>query len=374
MVVVLNAIEQRIEPLDVVRNLSATTDEKLASLNQLVEDVARCRASFEAQKAAIDQGREEAARVVRVMEGLHARVTTLTATGNWLAQAEETVGRLEHRAIETTAQLERRLNDIEAKKRAVERTVGELIHVAGILDALEGRVATLTGSGDSLGQAERAIDQLERRTNEATIRLEQVTRRSAAASRSLGWKVRQPLLRSTAILGALVAAGLLGVLRTRDQSSLIAGSTSTAHQGPSVTVPMSLPDASRVAPFDMPAGRGAGTTRTIPGNRVASADRADLAPATRPSATASASRSVAVAKEAVHYVGVLSVVSEPPGGIAFVDGQQVGTTPLQLRRLRAGSHVVRIERDGYDRWTTAVLVPADRETRVSAKLEGARDR
>jgi hypothetical protein len=58
----------------------------------------------------------------------------------------------------------------------------------------------------------------------------------------------------------------------------------------------------------------------------------------------------------------------------FVDRQQVGETPLQLPGLRAGSHVVRIERDGYDRWTTAVLVAADGQTRVSAKLQALHDR
>jgi hypothetical protein len=76
----------------------------------------------------------------------------------------------------------------------------------------------------------------------------------------------------------------------------------------------------------------------------------------------------------VKYVGILAVESEPPGSVVFVDRQLVGNTPLQLRRLRAGSHVVRIERNGYDRWTTAVLVPADKQTRVSAKLQAARDR
>jgi hypothetical protein len=36
--------------------------------------------------------------------------------------------------------------------------------------------------------------------------------------------------------------------------------------------------------------------------------------------------------------------------------------------------VVRIERDGFDRWTTAVHVAADRQTRVSAGLQAVRDR
>ena len=68
------------------------------------------------------------------------------------------------------------------------------------------------------------------------------------------------------------------------------------------------------------------------------------------------------------------VDSEPIGSVVFVDQQQVGETPVQLTRLRAGSHVVRIEHGGYDRWTTAVHVAADKQTRVSAKLQAARGR
>jgi len=58
----------------------------------------------------------------------------------------------------------------------------------------------------------------------------------------------------------------------------------------------------------------------------------------------------------------------------FVDRQRVGETPLELTQLRVGSHVVRIERDGYDPWTTAVLVAADKQTRVSARLQAVRGR
>lgn len=68
------------------------------------------------------------------------------------------------------------------------------------------------------------------------------------------------------------------------------------------------------------------------------------------------------------------VDSEPAGSAVFVDRQLVGETPLELTQLRAGSHVVRIERDGYDRWTAAVLVAADKQTRVSATLQALRGR
>src|SRR5204862_2486261 len=105
---VLDAIEKRIEPLEVVRDLSATTEDSFASLKQLAEEVMQCGARFEAQKEAIDRAREEATRVGRLMDELQTRVALLTEKTEWLGEAEATVGRLEHRAIETTAQLERR--------------------------------------------------------------------------------------------------------------------------------------------------------------------------------------------------------------------------------------------------------------------------
>jgi hypothetical protein len=40
-----------------------------------------------------------------------------------------------------------------------------------------------------------------------------------------------------------------------------------------------------------------------------------------------------------------------------------------VRNLKAGSHLVWIERDGYRRFTRVVQVPADRVSRLWADLE-----
>ena len=58
----------------------------------------------------------------------------------------------------------------------------------------------------------------------------------------------------------------------------------------------------------------------------------------------------------------------------FVDQKRVGETPLNLVRLRAGSHVLWVERDGYERWSTSVLVTADTRNSVSLKLQPLPDR
>jgi hypothetical protein len=74
------------------------------------------------------------------------------------------------------------------------------------------------------------------------------------------------------------------------------------------------------------------------------------------------------ASEPPLYVGTLSIDSSP-GGEVFLDRQKAGITPLRLTNLRAGSHLIWIERDGYRRFTRVVQVPSDRVTRLSAELE-----
>jgi hypothetical protein len=69
------------------------------------------------------------------------------------------------------------------------------------------------------------------------------------------------------------------------------------------------------------------------------------------------------------FTGALIVDSRPSGASVFVDGRQVGTTPVALDTVDAGSHAVRIERDGYRRWTSAVRVVAGEKNRVTASLE-----
>ena len=69
------------------------------------------------------------------------------------------------------------------------------------------------------------------------------------------------------------------------------------------------------------------------------------------------------------YKGTLSVNADRPGATVFVNRKNVGVAPVRIRNLRAGAHLVWIERDGYRRWTRVITVPAERVTRVSADLE-----
>lgn len=69
------------------------------------------------------------------------------------------------------------------------------------------------------------------------------------------------------------------------------------------------------------------------------------------------------------YTGSMVVESRPRDARVIVDGRPAGRTPLTISTVRAGSHVVRIEMDGYRTWTASVRVVAGERRRVTASLE-----
>lgn len=74
------------------------------------------------------------------------------------------------------------------------------------------------------------------------------------------------------------------------------------------------------------------------------------------------------APRVVSYVGTLTIDSSPEGEV-FLNRSAVGRTPLRLEGLRAGSHLIWIQREGFRRWTRVVPVTADSISRVSATLD-----
>jgi hypothetical protein len=52
-----------------------------------------------------------------------------------------------------------------------------------------------------------------------------------------------------------------------------------------------------------------------------------------------------------------------------MDGKLVGTTPMALPSVPAGSHAIQLEHDGYRRWSSSVRVVANEQNRVTASLE-----
>ena len=60
--------------------------------------------------------------------------------------------------------------------------------------------------------------------------------------------------------------------------------------------------------------------------------------------------------------------SDPQGAEVSINGVVQGRTPLVIRDLGAGSRVVRLELPGYERWSWAVAVVANKRTPLTVKL------
>jgi hypothetical protein len=63
------------------------------------------------------------------------------------------------------------------------------------------------------------------------------------------------------------------------------------------------------------------------------------------------------------------VASRPSGAQVFVDDELIGTTPLLLSDIVAGSKRLRVELSGYKIWTRSVQVEPKARARVAATLE-----
>jgi serine/threonine-protein kinase len=211
-------------------------------------------------------------------------------------------------------------------------------------------------------------------------------------SRSAVW----PLVASMALGLAVGFAGGYGV-GTRERSSAptfvaadaspapqpaappaasVAPPSATGRESTEVTVPVAPPPvADRLVaapPRETSQGRATGTERQ---------SAARTPPPTRPTPpkTTRPARPAAERTEALppsdasgtagRFAGRLSVESNPTGARVFLDNRLIGTTPLAVPSVPAGSHAIRLERDGYRRWSSSVRVVAAEQNRVTASLE-----
>jgi len=55
--------------------------------------------------------------------------------------------------------------------------------------------------------------------------------------------------------------------------------------------------------------------------------------------------------------------------VVFLNDRRLGVTPLRASALPTGSQALRIELDGYRRWTSVVNLTSGEPNRVTASLE-----
>jgi hypothetical protein len=67
--------------------------------------------------------------------------------------------------------------------------------------------------------------------------------------------------------------------------------------------------------------------------------------------------------------GTLVVESRPVGATVFVDGRQIGVTPLSMPEVTPGTLRIRLQLAGFNPWVTTAQIQAGTRTRVAASLE-----
>jgi predicted nucleic acid-binding Zn-ribbon protein len=357
--------------------------------HHLTSEIDRRLNEITTRRREVEAAAAEAARTAAVLGELEVRLAGVKAeardaastTSQASADLDRLVARLEQQSVSTDAELDRANRARGDLERDIARLQTSLARATKAARRETGRLARSYRRN--------------RRAQLASI----IPADVGVASRVKTWlqsatQVRTVRRRETFVVIAVIAAAALlvipwngGTTPSTDSISSVVGAGVVAGAGVSGGIEPVL--ASR--PLDM----SPATPQVVP---VATAGlAASMAPAALPPVTPEpvrapavrttaprVSRTNAVARDetrelaasdegnASSFVGNLSIASTPAGARVFVDQRAVGVTPVVLNGLRVGSHVVRIEREGYARWTTAVTVSTVRATQVTAQLDRAR--
>jgi hypothetical protein len=165
---------------------------------------------------------------------------------------------------------------------------------------------------------------------------------------------------SLVAFGCGVAVGVLAVLFLLVQSESDAAFPSS-RSAPSEPVSRTPQEAMSPAVSVVPARLEQVAVAATGGRRAT-----DARPLTASRAPAAAQR--AASPKFAGYRGSLEVNSVPAGARVFVNNLPAGVTPLLLQNVPVGARVVRLELDGYQRWSSAVSVVANQRLLTKATL------
>ena len=68
--------------------------------------------------------------------------------------------------------------------------------------------------------------------------------------------------------------------------------------------------------------------------------------------------------------GSIMVKSEPPSAVIFLDDDNIGVTPAIITQILPGKYKIKIKMDEYNLWSQGVDVKANKETSITAVLQG----
>jgi PEGA domain len=164
-----------------------------------------------------------------------------------------------------------------------------------------------------------------------------------------------------ALAAALLVALTVLVVELRNGSRSTSESAATAVPPPRVAS-KALPAETLPSPAE-----SAGTPAA--NSRVEERGSARKAAVNRAALVAAPVEPVVVSSVAQVPLGTLVVVSQPEGAEVFLNGILQGTTPLTMEGLRSGTHVLRLDYPGFDRWSWAVRVVANQRNRIAVSLQ-----
>ena len=84
--------------------------------------------------------------------------------------------------------------------------------------------------------------------------------------------------------------------------------------------------------------------------------------------SASAGKTIAL-NNPIPIYGSLMIDGTPMDAVVYLDGKNVGNTPLIVNELLIGEHIVRLEKDGYDKQEKIIQIIEEREEIVTYNLE-----
>jgi predicted nuclease with TOPRIM domain len=343
----LEELHALVRPIKIaIGEATSETDALQSDLRQLREASARLAEEYHRIGTGCRETEERSTMVAGAINDLERRLGPLEVLRELTNNANEKVAALNQLAEE----LMRHADASGAQNDRID-------HVSKRVAALETRIVTLI-EDRRLGRRRSDIEP-------SVSKAFAVTRASVAAAWRRMQMTTQPMRRREAVVGGLSVVALIAVV-----AMLVSGPAYIA-----VSARIDRQPALAASNFVQPVG----TMPFSPVPALHATRTASTTPATQPAQNAQSTRvrvppsativDVRSANGESQFVGALVVRSEPVGAAVFINQKLVGETPLQLRGLRAGSHAVRIERQGYERWTVAVLVPADKQALVQATLQ-----
>ncbi|MGR3294050.1 MAG: PEGA domain-containing protein [Candidatus Scalindua sp.] len=67
--------------------------------------------------------------------------------------------------------------------------------------------------------------------------------------------------------------------------------------------------------------------------------------------------------------GSVCIKSNPPNAMAFIEGKEIGTTPVIITNSSPGTYLVEIKMDGYETWNESVNIEQGKEITITADLQ-----